>query len=60
MSDRIEKEKLSFHKKVRKGYLEVAKLYPQRVKIIRADTSPLSIHKLIKKVIMDKFNYGLS
>jgi dTMP kinase len=60
MDDRIEKERLSFHKRVREGYLKVAELYPQRVKIIRADTSPLSIHKLIKKVIMDKFNYGLS
>ncbi|OGC74867.1 MAG: dTMP kinase [candidate division Zixibacteria bacterium RBG_16_40_9] len=32
--DRLEKEKLSFHQKVRKGYLEIAKKNRSRVKVV--------------------------
>ena len=34
--DRLEKEGLEFHKKVRFGYLELAKKYPERIKVINA------------------------
>lgn len=30
-SDRLDREELKFHNKVREGYLEVAKLYPERI-----------------------------
>jgi dTMP kinase len=33
--DRIERESISFHKAVRKGYLELAKKYPERIKKIK-------------------------
>ncbi len=36
METRFEKEKLSFHEKVRKGYLDIASLEPDRFKIIDA------------------------
>ncbi|MFH1612413.1 MAG: dTMP kinase [bacterium] len=36
--DRIEQENLSFHQKVRKGYLSIAKQEPKRIKIIKQDT----------------------
>ena len=36
VESRFEKEKLSFHKKVRAGYLELARLEPQRFRIIDA------------------------
>lgn len=35
--DRIEKRKISFHNKVREGYLSIAKQEPKRVKIVSSD-----------------------
>ena len=39
VKDRLEKESLDFHKKVRAGYLDLAKKYPQRIKVIDATKS---------------------
>ncbi len=55
-ADRIEKEKLFFHKKVREGYLEIAKSNPNRVKLIKADASFEKIHKMIKDVICQELS----
>jgi len=49
--DRIEREKLSFHKRVREGYLEIARSNPQRIKIIKAEMSPPGVHEIIKSII---------
>ncbi|MDR0724161.1 MAG: dTMP kinase [Endomicrobium sp.] len=49
--DRIERESLEFHKDVRKGYLEQAKKYPKRIKVVKTQSSPEKTHKLIKKII---------
>ena len=35
--DRLEKEGIEFHKKVRFGYLEIAKKNPERIKVINAN-----------------------
>lgn len=37
--DRLEQEKLDFHKKVYKGYKDLSNLYPNRIKVISADQS---------------------
>lgn len=52
-NDRMEEESLDFHRKVREGYLEIARTYPQRVKIIQAQTPPARIHEAIKKIVAD-------
>ena len=49
--DRIEREKLFFHRKVRQGYLEIASSYPRRIRVIRADSSPPEMHSLIKNIV---------
>ena len=51
--DRLEKERLAFHHRVRKGYLALAKKYPHRIKVIpvRKDSSPTEIFQLVKKAI---------
>jgi len=41
--DRIEKEKLEFHRKVREGYLKLAKRAPKRIKVLKADLRPEEI-----------------
>jgi len=45
--DRLEKEKIEFHQKVRYGYLELARLEPERFKIIKATQSIEEIHRQI-------------
>ncbi len=37
--DRLEQEKLAFHKKVYEGYKDLSNLYPNRIKVISADQS---------------------
>lgn len=45
--NRFEEEKVSFHKKVRKGYLKIAKAEPKRVKIIDATQTRDAVHQKI-------------
>lgn len=49
--DRLEKEGLEFHKKVRFGYLELAKKYPDRIKVIDSNKSIEEVFEQVKKVI---------
>ena len=44
-SDRLDKESLKVHNKVREGYLAVARAEPSRVKVIDADQPPDAIHE---------------
>jgi dTMP kinase len=48
--DRLEKERLAFHRQVRQGYITLAKIYPHRIKVIsvKAKLSPPEIFKQIK------------
>ncbi|MBI3354785.1 MAG: dTMP kinase [Nitrospirae bacterium] len=61
-NDRIEKEKIAFHKRVRKGYLSLAKSDKKRIRIIKADRGIDEIHKEIKDIIIKKLrrlNYDI-
>jgi len=49
--DRLEKEGLEFHKKVRFGYLELAKKHPNRIKVIDSNKSIEEVFEQVKKVI---------
>lgn len=49
--DRLESESLEFHKKVRNGYLELAKKYPNRIKVINSNMSIESVFGQVKKYI---------
>lgn len=42
--DRLDKEPLELHRKVREGYLYAAKIDPNRVKLIDATQSPDAVH----------------
>ncbi|OGC77151.1 MAG: dTMP kinase [candidate division Zixibacteria bacterium RBG_16_50_21] len=54
LQDRLESERLNFHKKVRNGYLAIAKGHPGRVKIIKGDQSIEKIWQKLKSTV-DKF-----
>ena len=49
--DRLEAQGLEFHKKVRFGYLELAKKYPQRIKVIDANKTIEEVFEQVKKYI---------
>jgi dTMP kinase len=52
--DRLDQEKLTFHQKVRSGYLEVAKKFDDRIMTIDGDQSIDNIAKIMLDSIMSK------
>lgn len=54
--DRMESAGLDFHRKVREGYLEIAKNEPDRVKVIDSKDSIENIFKKVKEIVS---SYGL-
>ena len=51
LESRFEKENLSFHKKVRAGYLELARLEPQRFRVIDATRQENKVRRDIRDII---------
>ena len=51
VKDRLESEGLEFHKKVKEGYLELAKKYPNRIKIINSNKTIEEVFEQVKKII---------
>jgi dTMP kinase len=50
-ADRLEGEDLAFHRRVRRGYLELRRLEPQRVRLIDGTGSPDAVWSQIEKVV---------
>jgi dTMP kinase len=51
--DRFEREKISFHRRVRKGYLSLAKKEPRRVKVIDTRQGEEKVFEKIRKIVED-------
>ena len=54
--DRMESAGIEFHRKVRKGYLELYKEEPDRIKLINANNSIETVFEDAKKIIIDLIN----
>ena len=52
--DRMESAGIDFHNRVRKGYLELAKQEPQRIKVLDATKSIEEIHNNVIEIINEK------
>jgi dTMP kinase len=52
--DRFELQGLAFHRRVRQGYLEIARRDPKRVKVVKADRPIAEVHAEIRRIV-DKF-----
>ncbi|UCC94452.1 MAG: dTMP kinase [Candidatus Omnitrophota bacterium] len=52
--DRIEARPLGFHRSLRKGYLQLAKRYPRRIKIVDASRSLRDVCRAVEALV-DKF-----
>ena len=49
--DRLEREKIEFHRRLREGYQTLAKQEPQRLKIIDAQVNPEQVYAQIQSII---------
>ncbi len=54
LGDRLEREELSFHERVRKGYKALARENEKRFKIIDADKSIEEVQKEIRRVVEER------
>ncbi|MCK5803752.1 MAG: dTMP kinase [Lentisphaeria bacterium] len=52
-ADRIEAESRAFHERVRKGYLDLARIHPKRFRVLDATRSTETIHKRIMEMLTD-------
>ena len=52
--DRMESAGLEFHKRVRQGYLEIAKQEPQRVRVVDSNLTIEEVFEQVKKIIDEK------
>ena len=51
--NRLDLEKVAFHNKVREGYLEIAKMYPERIKVVDGNATLEEVFKRVKKVLFN-------
>lgn len=49
--DRMESAGIEFHKKVRQGYLEIAKKEPQRIKVVDSNLTIEKVFEQVKKIL---------
>lgn len=49
--DRIEREKIVFHQRVRKGYQKIAKQEPKRVKVVKTTLTIAQVQQKIKQLV---------
>lgn len=52
-ADRLEKEGFEFQEKVRRGYLELARQHPERIRVIDASRSPKEVMATALQLIKD-------
>ncbi len=53
--DRFEREALAFHRKVRRGYLEILRAEPKRVRLIRAAQPPDVVEAQVRTIVEEFF-----
>ena len=51
--DRLDKEKIDFHERVHSGYLEVARRFPERIKVVNGEQSVEEVYADVQKIIFD-------
>jgi dTMP kinase len=50
--DRMEREAIEFHQKLRDGFLEVARNYPYKCVVLDATKSIEELHEEIKRIVV--------
>ena len=49
--NRLDLEKVAFHNKVREGYLKIAKMYPDRIKVVDGNAPLKVVYERVKEVL---------
>jgi dTMP kinase len=49
--DRFEREKLAFHRRVRRGYLEILRAEPKRVRLVDATAAPAVVERRVRAIV---------
>ncbi|AKL93589.1 thymidylate kinase Tmk [Clostridium aceticum] len=57
--DRLEQEKIDFHKAVYNAYIDLAKQHPSRIKIIKADRNIEGIKEDVEKLLIKMMEEGI-
>lgn len=55
--DRFEREKVEFHERVRKGFLELARAEPDRIYVLDASHPIQEVHEEIRRAVDGKFQF---
>lgn len=53
-TDRFEQEEIAFHRRVREGYLEIAKVDPARVRVVDASLPAEDVHAKVWEIIKER------
>jgi dTMP kinase len=59
-TDRIELEDIAFHRKVREGYLAIAKADPDRVRIVDAAQPSAEVQARVWEIVKERLNGSIS
>ncbi len=51
--DHFERESLAFHRRVRRGYLEIHRAEPKRVRLVRADRPVAAVAAEVRAIVAD-------
>jgi dTMP kinase len=54
--DRFEREKLAFHRRVRRGYLEIHRAEPKRVRLIHAARPPAEVAREVDTIVREQLD----
>jgi dTMP kinase len=49
--DHFEREKLAFHRRVRRGYLELMRADPKRVRRVDASADPAAVERRVRAIV---------
>lgn len=52
--NRLDLEKVAFHNKVREGYLKIAKMYPERIKVVDGNAPLDVVYGRVKDILFSK------
>jgi dTMP kinase len=56
--DRLEREALAFHERVREGFLSLAGNDPRRIRVVDARGTPDEVHRAIMELIRERLDTG--
>lgn len=54
LGDRLEREEINFHQRVRQGYLKLAETWPERIKIVDAAASRAEVQRILREIVKER------